>query len=571
MLLPGLAAGASSCGDPATPISQVQGRTGQSPMAGQTVTVEGIVTHDARVPGGFQGFYLQQADHQTDDDPLSSEAVFVYTRRRSGRVGERLRVTGKVKEYHGLTELVGVKALTLCGREPLPEPAPLALPWSALPESLENMRVRFEHPLTVIDSHHLGQYGELTLAPTDQVKATEYQAPGLAAVRVADRNRQQRVMLDDGRRLKNPRPLPWPPGGLQWDQTIRAGDQVDELAGILDFRFGDWRLQPESPPVFVPTNPRQPPPARPAQPHIRVMTLNLANYFNGDGRGQGFPTPRGAESMARYQTQHQRLVTALRAPDADILALAELENDGYGPNSSIAALADALGPAWRFVATPNADGRDEIRTALLYRKDRVQPSGPPERLNTGPFRHHGRPPLSQMFRARDGEALVRIVTVHLKSKSCRGATGPDLDQNDGEGCFGHRRVRSATAILDWLPALPTPATLSGTLITGDLNAYARETPLAVFQAAGFASTVHRAQPCGPDACPHYTYRYKGEKGTLDYALASDALQPRVLTAATWLLNADEPRALGYEFVPDTGQALPWRSSDHNPVITDIQL
>ncbi|MEP5462047.1 MAG: endonuclease, partial [Marinobacter alexandrii] len=101
--------------------------------------------------------------------------------------------------------------------------------------------------------------------------------------------------------------------------------------------------------------------------------------------------------------------------------------------------------------------------------------------------------------------------------------------------------------------------------------YAREAPLEVFRSAGFTSMVHQLQPCDARTCPQYTYRYKGARGSLDYALASGSLQPRILTAATWLLNADEPRALAYDGPLDVTSALPWRSSDHNPVITDIRL
>lgn len=133
-------------------------------MAGATVTVEGILTQDSRAKGGFGGFYLQQADHQTDGNPATSEALFIYTDREIADVGMRVRVTGKVKEYHGLTELVSVRSIRTCGREPLPAPIPITLPWTVDPEHLENMRVTFRQPLTVVDNYNLARYGELGLA-----------------------------------------------------------------------------------------------------------------------------------------------------------------------------------------------------------------------------------------------------------------------------------------------------------------------------------------------------------------------------------------------------------------------
>lgn len=574
LLFPSLTgAAASLCGEAATPISHIQGEFSQSPMAGQTVTVEGILTLDTRQKGGFQGFYLQQADDQTDDNPLTSEALFIYTKRKTGKPGNRLRVTGKVKEFHGLTELTGVKAITICGQSTLPRAISLSLPWPQNPESYENMRVRIVQPLTVIDNYNLARYGELTLAAGDQLAATEYRAPSSGIEAVSKKNQHQRVVLDDGRAMRNPDPIPWPPGGFSPEHTVRAGDTVGNLIGVLDFRFGYWRIQPETAPVFNPDNSRLPPPSRPADTHVRVVSINLENYFNGDGNNSkaGFPTARGAKTLAEFKEQHRRLTYALTASDPDILVLSELENDGYGANSAISYLTQALGQNWQFVATPGNDGTDAIRTALLYRHDRIKTLGNPQRLTSGPFQFRGRPPLAQIFQRNDGTSAFRIVSLHLKSKACRGATDADLDQSNGEGCFAKRRTDMAITVTNWLTELPTPDNFSGTLVAGDFNSYSRETPLSVFRNAGFTNMVPHFHPCQKNSCPQYSYRYKGEKGSLDHALASGSLKPFILNAQTWLINADEPQVLAYQSKLNAPEPFPWRSSDHNPVIIDIRL
>lgn len=562
---------ASACGEPATAISAVQGNGPASALTGQTVTVEGILTQDSRSKGGLGGFYLQQADHQTDHNPATSEAVFVYTNRDTGKPGMRLRVTGKVKEYHGLTELVAVKSIRKCGQAALPKPVTIDLPWSMNPESLENMRVAFRHPLTVVDNYNLAKYGELTLAASDQVQPTEYLSPGQQAHRLSASHRQNRVLLDDNQSVRDPRPVPWPPEGLSPSTTVRAGDQIDRLAGVLDFRFDAWRIQPVNDPRFLATNPRKKPPPRLPGDSVRVMALNLGNFFNGNGQDAGFPTPRGAETSAEFREQRRRLIQSLQAPDPDILAVAELENDGYGSDSAVVGLARFLGNHWGFVSTPGNDGDDKIRTALLYRRDRITPVGSPARLADGVFRFGGRPPLAQDFRRTVGEQTVRIIVPHLKSKSCRGAVGEDRDQADGQGCYTSQRVAEARALANWPDAFSRDTRSVGTLIVGDFNSYAREQPLSILSRSGFASMVHQFHPCTRANCPHYTYRYKGEKGTLDYALASTNLRPLVLQAQTWLINADEPRALGYQGISRSDQHGPWRSSDHNPVIVDLRL
>jgi len=572
LLLPasqGLAAGI--CGKPATPIAEIQGQGDTSPLIGHQVTVEGILTFDARSEGGFDGFYLQQADGETDGNPETSEALFIFTRKKTGAPGERLRVTGTVKEFHNLTELTDIRSITSCGSAPLPQAQALTLLWPRALESLENMRVRVAQPLTIIDSWNLARFGELTLAAGDQVVPTEYMKPGPQAMKIEDRNRQQRLLLDDGRSVRNPDPIPWPSGGLTDENRVRSGDKVRNLAGILDYRFGAWRIQPKESPVFEYVNTRPPAPARPAEPHLRIMAINLENYFNGDGKGGGFPTARGASTYVAHEIQRRRLAEALQRPDPDILAVTELENDGYSETSAIAQLANTLGPEWTFVATPGDDGHDQIRTGLLYRHDRVVAEAQPERLNSGPFSNKGRPPLAQTFRPEGQRLAIQVVVPHLKSKSCQGATGANQDKHDGQGCYAGRRTKAARAITEWLDQLPQTPDLAGTLITGDLNSYFREAPLQVLQQAGFTSMVHHFHPCTAQQCAHYTYRYKGEKGSLDYTLASAQLRPRVLNAITWLINTDEPAPLNYRNNLPGTTASPWRSSDHNPVITDIRL
>src|SRR5690606_12829045 len=110
-----------------------------------------------------------------------------------------------------------------------------------------------------------------------------------------------------------------------------------------------------------------------------------------------------------------------------------------------------------------------------------------------------------------------------------------------------------------LPRLNSPA---GNLITGDLNSYAREAPIMAFEHAGFSNLAPTST---------YSYRYRGRRGTLDYALADSALQPAVIRTAYWPINADEAPALAFDGPPNTRETGLWRASDHDPIITDLQL
>jgi predicted extracellular nuclease len=559
---------ANPCGQPATVITKVQGSTDTSALVGQTVTVEGVLTQDSRQVGGFSGFYLQQAN--TPADSIRSSALFVYTRHKEGRLGQRLRVTGKVKEHYGLTELVAVSDLQVCGTQALPAPVEMSLPWTRAPENLENMRVRINGPLTITDSHQLTRFGDVSLAAKDPLISTEFMVPGTAALRHAKLASMNTLVLDDGNARRNPPSLNWLPiysatqPGLAASSLV-AGTQVRGLTGVLDYRYGAWRLQPDQIPSLKPPPLPDPAPARPTSANLRVMTLNLHNLFNGDGRGQGFPTSRGAKTEAQYKRQLQRLSTGLTQAGADLLALSELENDGYGSNSTVAQLAASLGPQWRFVVPVNpAMQRDAIRNGLLYRADRVNALGPAQYLSGD----GGRPSLTQRFALKSGGLPLRLVSVHLKSKSCRNAKGENAPQDDGQGCYNAVRVKQAKTLHQQLGQLDRGNGLAGTLITGDFNSYSKEQPISELALAGYTSMVAHFHPCTPVRCEHYSYRFKGARGSLDHVLASAALKPRVLSAKIWNINADQPRMADYR---SHSSPQPWRSSDHNPLITDIKL
>ncbi|OLZ65926.1 endonuclease/exonuclease/phosphatase [Streptomyces sp. IMTB 2501] len=79
-------------------IHDIQGTTRISPFAGQKVTdVPGIVTA-TRTYGSSRGFWLQ--DPNPDDDPRTSEGVFVFTGSTPKvAVGDSVTVTGTVSEY----------------------------------------------------------------------------------------------------------------------------------------------------------------------------------------------------------------------------------------------------------------------------------------------------------------------------------------------------------------------------------------------------------------------------------------------------------------------------------------
>lgn len=543
--------------DAVTAIGAVQGSGGRSPLEGREVTVEGVVTGNfARHLGGW---FLQDPG---DDDPATSDALFVLSDGHAPvRRGDRLRVRGRVLE-HGPREasLTALQPIELQMLGDGADVAPLVLAgppgdW----EPLEGMRVWIDAPLAVSGHHELARRGVLVASFGGRLAApTETALPGAEARSAAADNARHSVLVDDALESEHPTRIWYLPAHAQ---APRTGSVLSGVDAVVDQRAGDYRLQLLEAPVLR-TAPRPPPPEVPGD--VRIAVLNLENLFNGDGRGNGFPTARGARSVEELARQLDRLQATAQMLAPDILAVMELENDGYGPDSSIAMLARALGPEWRFVDAGHGPSDDAIRVALLYRAPAVRTLGPPATLEGGPFGRGSRVPLAQAFRAGDGPAFT-VVANHFKSKACGEAVGLNRDQDDGQGCWSALRTDSARRLAAWLDTGPTGTPAGMTAIVGDLNAYAMEDPLRLLREAGWQDAFGDRQDV-------YTYVYQGQAGRLDHMLLGPALAARLRGAEIWHANADEPPALGYRGDLDGAlAALPWRSSDHDPILAGFDL
>ncbi|WP_193101037.1 ExeM/NucH family extracellular endonuclease [Burkholderia sp. Z1] len=567
----------TGCGGATTAIADLRSARGPSPMAGQTTSIEAVVTAAFGGADGLGGFFVQQADAQRRHRPGVPEGLFVYAPKVRANAGDLVHLTGRVDDRYGRTQLVLSGGIAVCARGQTVTPATLTLPVAtpAVLAAHEGMRVRLPQTLTVSDTHELGRYGSVVLS-NGRLRIPTQVAPPAEAAAYAAANALNRIVLDDGSNRRDPATVRYPSPALSAANTLRAGYTVRGVEGVLELRYDTWRLQPAAgaAPVFDATaNPRTDAPGRHPDADVRVASFNVFNYFNGDGQGGGFdaPTNRGAKTHAVFVRQEAKIVAALRALRADVIGLMEIENNSYGNASAVRRLAAQLGDGWRAVDPGTARlGRDAIAVALLYDSRTVEPVGRAATVSLG--RRH-RPPLAQTFRRIDGTRAFTVAVNHLKSKNCPHATGADLDQSDGQGCWNAARTRAATRIADWLAASPTGVAADGVLLIGDLNSYAKEDPVRAFESHGYANLVTRFVG---DAA--YSYVFRGEAGNLDHALATSTLAARVKAVHIWHINADEPVAL--QSVPDyktpaqrSSYYAPdaYRSSDHDPVIVDIAL
>ena len=101
------------CGDPFTPIYEIQGNGAESDFHGDVVVTEGIVTVDLQKSSELSGFFIQ--DGTGDGDPATSDGLFVNHRDTwspalDPSVGDLVRVKGTIDEQFGLTQMEYLEA-----------------------------------------------------------------------------------------------------------------------------------------------------------------------------------------------------------------------------------------------------------------------------------------------------------------------------------------------------------------------------------------------------------------------------------------------------------------------------
>ena len=574
------------CGNPATLIHDIQGSGLTSPMLGAIVEVEGIVVGDYQGPGQFGGFFMQEEDADADADPATSEGIFVFNASSPVSVGDKVRAKGTVFEFGTpavtLTELTSVSTVTICSSGNSVTPTNVTLPVSSISdlERYEGMLVNIPQDLTVTDNFTLGRFGEVGLSVDGRcLNPTNITTPGAAAIAQQDLNNRRRIVLDDANNLQNIEPTLYPAPGLSAFNTLRVGYTVNGLTGVLEQRFGLYRVQPVGAITFTADNPR---PAAPAAVGgtLKVAGLNVLNYFNGNGLGGGFPTSRGASSPFEFNRQRDKIISVITTISPDIAGLSEMENDAT-PNSAIEDLVAGLNAAtapgtYAFINT-GVVGTDEIRVAIIYKPATVAPVGSHAILNSlvDPLfiDTKNRPALAQTFQQLTTTAKFTVVVNHLKSKGSDCNDVGDPDTGDGQGNCNLTRAAAATALVNWLATDPTGSGDPDFLLVGDYNSYAKEDPITVIKSAGYNELISTF--VGADA---YSYQFDGQSGYLDHALASPSLSSQVTGATEFHVNADEPIALDYNVEFKTPSQVntfydpgAFRASDHDPVVVGLAL
>ncbi|MEU6662732.1 endonuclease/exonuclease/phosphatase family protein [Streptomyces sp. NPDC046821] len=371
-------------------IHDIQGTTRTSPLAGKPVTdVAGVVT-GVRNYGSTKGFWFE--DTAPDDDPATSEGVFVFTSSApTVAVGDAVRVSGTVSEYvpggassgnQSLTEITKPVVTVDSSGNALPPatvidaasvPAAYAPPGdpaangsvNALPlrpsqyaldfyESLEGMNVRIgsSRVVTATDTHV-----ELWVT----VKPDEHPAPrGGTVYGSYDSQNTGRLQIQSL-------------GAAAGFPTANVGDTLSgRTEGPLDYsQFGGYTLVARDLGTLEKGGLARETTRAQERNELAVATYNVENLDPGDGT---------------FDAHASAIVDHLRSPD--VVSLEEIQdNNGAKDDGTVAAdvtvnkLIDAIvaagGPRydWRSIDPVNdQDGGEpggNIRQVFLYNPARV--------------------------------------------------------------------------------------------------------------------------------------------------------------------------------------------------------
>lgn len=585
---------AISCSTADTAIADLQ-----SAAQNQQYVVRGVITADYRYQNGFSGFYIQTPDSKAKAN--LSNAIFVYLPAAStitgGKVGEEVILKGRLTNYENQLQIDQLSSnIQTCNNQAasLVSSTPIQLPFSSLtdatgnaPKRYQGMLVKIPQTLTVSENYDYGRYGQLSLSLGRLYIPTNlYPAKSNEAVALAKQNLLSKIILDDG--YNNQNRTPWLPQTFNAANTLRTGYQLKNVEGILEYRFNAWRIQPIQnkalPEVVKDSNLRNSTVLAKESKQVRVAAFNVLNYDNSPLIG--VKPDRGANTETEFNRQHAKIVSAIKTIDADVYGLMEIANNGYGEKSAVNYLTKALGADWKYVIPPNMDklGTDVIAVAIIYNSKRVKAVGNPVVYDD--LTQKNRVTMAQSFQAVTGGKTFTVVPNHLKSKgSCpEDKTSPEANQGDGQGCWNPTRVTAVQKLIQWIATNPTKAEKPNYLLVGDMNSYAKEDPILAFEKANYKILLNDEKVGQGKSAYSYVFGVasdatgNGGAGNLDHAIVDANLYPMVKRTFAWHINADEPTALDYNEEYKTEEQITsfyapdaFRSSDHDPVIVDLDL
>lgn len=562
---------------PLVHIHDVQVATHISPYNGQQVALTpAIVTAIKRANVGSYGFWIEEPQSAWDASDATSEGIFVFTSSSlpTVLVGDMVNVTGPVSEYRAggagstnltLTEIsVPTSVQVTSSGNPLP-PAIIIGSGGRVPpttvieddatgdvetsgvfdpasngidfyESLEGMLVQVNDAVAVGPTRSFSgatPNNEIPVIGDNGANASLRTPRGGIVVRSLPDFNPERIILNDL---------------IASGPTLPAVNVADYFPGatigVIDYNFGNYKLQVKSPsPLVASSGGIQPESVAAAGiAQLSIATFNVNNLSPND-------------LQSKFDALASQIINNLKSPD--IIAVEEvLDNDGTTNSAVVAAnvtwgllitaIQNAGGPTYDYRQIDPIDDAEggiaggNIRVGFLFRTDRGlsfidRPGGTSTTattvLNGSVYLSYspGRiDPLNTAWsnpngtrRSLAGEFMFNghhlfVIANHFKSKS------------EDQPLYGHyqppvlttedQRNRQAQLVHDFVNTILGYDANANVVVLGDLNDFQFSPPLTTIKGSILTNLM--------DTLPEnarYTYDYDGNSQALDHILLSSHL------------------------------------------------
>ena len=575
-------------------ISEVQGDKNVSPYVGEQARLTGIVTARTR-----SGFFLQTPDDKTDNNPATSDGIYIFTKNEPGgeaAIGNLISVSGTVTEFRPnaepmslpITQLSFYKGKDLISVESkgnaLPKPIVLTADdfkagvIDAL-ERYEGMRVEVKE-LTVVaptggrvdDKNGTAEsngtfYGVLRGFPRP------FREPGYELY--------DYILLNDKDKDKIKKDYPKitlfdnNPERLRIESTAQLGAQaidtttfaeIKNLTGVMHYAYRAYTIYVDAdykPEIsgFVKASPLPAPNAR----QFSVAGMNLENFFDDQD------DPSIKEDIVTTEAFERRLKKISRAirdylMSPDVIGMIEVENQAALQRLAERINKDAVAagkpdPKYQAYLIDGNDGRG-IDNGLLVKSSRVkklevQQFGKAEEYKTPTGKDdkflNDRPPL--MIRASIDDPNTNqpfeftVVVNHLKSFN--GYNDPQQKDN-----VRLKKKLQAEFLANWVQDRQTKNPSERIILLGDFNAYQFNDGVLDVIGTITGKPVAKDQVMNPSddlvnpdlinlvdkikAEQQYSYSFDGNAQVLDHILINEAMKKHINGFGYVRLNADFP-------------------------------
>jgi uncharacterized protein len=558
-------------------IHDIQGDSHSSPYESMNVAnVEGIVTAKA----GSNAFYMQEEN--PDDNMATSEGIYVYAKGNTVKVGDKVNVSGQVKEWKEdgysdakdllTTQITASTVSVVSSGNTVPAAIVIGQDRTPPTEIIEDDKMTSFDPETdgldfyeslegmlieIPDATITGpvKYDELPVIVNTSENQLRTRAGGIL-ISPEDYNPERMLIDVDGINI-----------------NAKTGDTLNgSIIGNVSYDYSNFKIRPagEFPSVVDGGTDRQVTTIKPKKNELTVASYNIENFYAGTD----------ADKVGKIADS---IVSNMKKPD--IVGLIEVQ-DNNGPTDDgttdasesfqtiIKAIEDKGGPSYKFTNINPLDKTDggqpggNIRVGFLYNPDRVeltdkQPGDAvtavgvtnnglthnPGRIDpTNEAFEDSRKPLAAEFKF-NGENVV-VVANHLNSKGGDGALfGADHPVVLGSEA---QRIKQATVINDFVNELESKMKNANVVVLGDMNDFEFSAPIKTLEGDVLTDMMNKL-PAGE----RYTYNYQGNAQVLDHILVSNNLAKKA-DIDTININSD--------FSEEDG-----RASDHDPVLAQIKI